>query len=109
MPPFAAQALLFDVFGTVVDWRGGIMAAARLRPAGPAAPREPGRDPASVQHRARRGPEAELAALNLAWHRLDPGPDAVAGLTRLRRGHIIGPLPNANVAPMLAIAKRAAP
>src|SRR5687768_15610174 len=29
--------------------------------------------------------EAEIADLNRAWHRLDPWPDVVPGLTRLRR------------------------
>jgi 2-haloacid dehalogenase len=30
-------------------------------------------------------PAAELDALNLAWHRLDPWPDVVPGLERLKQ------------------------
>lgn len=36
--------------------------------------------------------EAERAALNLAWHRLDPWPDVVEGLTRLKRDYILATL-----------------
>src|SRR5690606_39491449 len=50
---------------------------------------------------------AELYALNLAWHRLDPWPDAVAGLTRLKTRYIIAPLSNGNIRLMLDMAKRA--
>ncbi len=59
-----------------------------------------GIDPAGV-------PEAEIDALNLAWHRLDPWPDSVPGLTRLRRGFIVAPLSNGNIALMVDMAKRA--
>lgn len=44
---------------------------------------------------------------NRAWHRLDPWPDAVAALTRLRRGFPIVTLTNGNIALMLALARRA--
>ena len=59
-----------------------------------------GIDPAGV-------PVAELDELNLAWHRLDPWPDAVAGLTRLKAGYIVAPLSNGNVILMVDMAKRA--
>jgi 2-haloacid dehalogenase len=52
-------------------------------------------------------PPSELDALNLAWHRLDPWPDTVPGLTRLKRGFIIAPLSNGNIRLMLDLAKRA--
>ena len=52
-------------------------------------------------------PAAELDELNLAWHRLDPWPDAVPGLTRLKRRFIVAPLSNGNVILMLDMAKRA--
>jgi 2-haloacid dehalogenase len=42
--------------------------------------------------------EDELAHLNRAWHRLDPWPDSVAGLTRLKERFIITTLSNGNVA-----------
>jgi 2-haloacid dehalogenase len=138
------RALVFDVFGTVVDWRSGVArdaapflarhAKSRVDPGafadawrkryGPAmeavrSGRRPfvrldvlhwenlvavlpafGIDPAKV-------PAAELDELNLAWHRLDPWPDVVAGLTRLKRRYIIAPLSNGNVILMLDMAKRA--
>ena len=34
--------------------------------------------------------ESEKVQLNLAWHRLDAWPDAVAGLERLKSRYIIG-------------------
>ena len=52
-------------------------------------------------------PETELENLNLAWHRLDPWPDSIQGLTRLKQSHIVAPLSNGNIRLMLDIAKRA--
>ena len=43
----------------------------------------------------------------LAWHRLDPWPDAVAGLTRLRERHVLATLSNGNVGLLVDMAKRA--
>jgi len=51
--------------------------------------------------------EAEIDDLNRAWHRLDPWPDAVPGLTRLKRRFILATLSNGNVALMVNMAKRA--
>lgn len=51
--------------------------------------------------------ENRLAELNRGWHRLDPWPDSVAGLTRLKARLPIVTLSNGNVALMLAMAKRA--
>lgn len=51
--------------------------------------------------------EAEKDWLNRAWHRLDPWPDAVEGLSRLRRKFILATLSNGNVALMVNMAKRA--
>jgi 2-haloacid dehalogenase len=51
--------------------------------------------------------EAEIDHLNRAWHRLDPWPDSVPGLTRLRRRFILATLSNGNVALMVNMAKRA--
>lgn len=48
-----------------------------------------------------------LARLNSAWHRLDPWPDVITGLTRLKRNHIIAPASNGNIALMVNMAKRA--
>jgi 2-haloacid dehalogenase len=52
-------------------------------------------------------PPGELDDLNLAWHRLDPWPDAVEGLTRLKSRFIITTLSNGNVSLLVAMAKRA--
>ncbi|EKF42719.1 haloacid dehalogenase [Nitratireductor indicus C115] len=138
------RALVFDVFGTVVDWRGGVAreaekflkrhAADALDPGVFADAWRARYQPAMEEMRSGRRPftrldvlhrenleailpemgidledvaEDELAALNLAWHRLDPWPDAVAGLQRLKRGFIIAPLSNGNVILMLDMAKRA--
>ncbi|MCD0504228.1 haloacid dehalogenase type II [Bordetella petrii] len=138
------QALVFDVFGTVVDWRNGVAREAQpflarhggggvdpaafadawrshyspsmetvrsgLRPFVrldvlhrenlESALRDVGIDPAGV-------PPSELDDLNLAWHRLDPWPDSVAGLARLKTRFIIAPLSNGNIRLMLDMAKRA--
>jgi 2-haloacid dehalogenase len=136
------KALVFDVFGTVVDWRGGV-----IRDAGPFLARHGGAaadaerfadawrgryNPAMEEVRSGRRPftrleqlhreelerilpdfgvdprgvpEADLKAFNQAWHRLDPWPDVVAGLTRLKRGFVIAPLSNGNIALLLNMAK----
>jgi 2-haloacid dehalogenase len=137
------QALVFDVFGTVVDWRSGIAreAAVFLARHAPAADPEAFADawrqryaPSMEEVRAGRRPftrldvlhreslsailpkfgvdpsgvpALELDTLNFAWHRLDPWPDCVPGLQRLRRRFIIAPLSNGNIRLMLDIAKRA--
>jgi 2-haloacid dehalogenase len=51
--------------------------------------------------------EAETDWLNRAWHRLDPWPDVVEGLTRLKRKFILATLSNGNIALMVNMAKRA--
>ncbi|GFG53301.1 haloacid dehalogenase type II [Mycolicibacterium agri] len=45
--------------------------------------------------------------LNRAWHRLDPWPDSVEGLTRLKRRFVITTLSNGNVSLLTNMAKRA--
>ena len=51
--------------------------------------------------------EADLQHINRGWHRLNPWPDSVPGLTRLKRKFIIGPLSNGNVSLLLNMAKHA--
>src|SRR5262249_30345703 len=51
--------------------------------------------------------EEEIEHLNRAWHRLDPWPDAVPGLTRLRRRFALATLSNGNVSLMVDMARRA--
>jgi 2-haloacid dehalogenase len=128
------RALVFDVFGTVVDWRGGVAREVRrLVPGVDAlALADAWRDryvPSmdgirrgdrpwanlDVLHRESLDAllpefgvdpdEATRAELVLAWHRLDPWPDAVAGLTRLRERHVLAPLSNGNVALLVDLAR----
>jgi 2-haloacid dehalogenase len=137
------QALIFDVFGTLVDWRNGVAreAAAFLHSHAPEADPHAFADawrrryaPAMAEVREGRRPfvrldtlhrenlavilpdfgidparvaAAELDELTLAWHRLDPWPDTVAGLTRLKTRFIIAPHSNGNIRLMIDIAKRA--
>lgn len=132
------RALVFDVFGTVVDWRGGVAREVR-RLLGPDVDADAFADAWRARYvpsmeRVRTGelpwtPLDELhrrslvdvltefgigqvdaptrAELVLAWHRLDPWPDAVPGLTRLARSHVLAPLSNGNVALIVDLAKRA--
>ena len=50
-------------------------------------------------------PPAEVDHLARVWWRLRPWPDAVAGLTRLKRRFVITPLSNASFAGMVHLAK----
>jgi len=137
----SVKALLFDVFGTVVDWRGSIIRE------GEALGRDKGLtidwarfadawrglyQPTMARvrtgelpwtklddlHRMSldrvladfgiRGLSAEeIDHLNRAWHRLDPWPEAVEGLTRLRRRLILATCSNGNVALIVNMARRA--
>ncbi len=135
------KALVFDVFGTVVDWRASIIregellgAAKGLRVDWPAFADawRAGYQPA--MQRARSGEiawtnvdglhrvileeliarfglsaldEAERDALNREWHRLEPWPDAVEGLTRIKSRYVISTLSNGNIALLVNMAKRA--
>ncbi|ACC74675.1 haloacid dehalogenase type II [Paraburkholderia phymatum] len=136
------KALVFDVFGTLVDWRSGVAreAAAFLQRHGRTAQEadvfadawraryQPAMEKVrsgerpfmklDVLHRENldqiasewgldhtKVPAAELDALNQAWHRLDPWPDTVEGLTRLKSRYIIAPLSNGNVRLMIDMAK----
>jgi 2-haloacid dehalogenase len=128
------RALTFDIFGTVVDWYGSIVAeAARIGLAtdGPrfALDWRAGYQPAMQEvrsgalpwtnvdglHRrildrllAARGlalPEAERVALNRVWHRLDPWPDCAAGLARLRRRFVLATLSNGNLSLLVDLAR----
>jgi 2-haloacid dehalogenase len=51
--------------------------------------------------------ERERDALTLAWHRLDPWPDTVAGLTRLKERFIIPPCSNGHIAQSVHLARHA--
>jgi 2-haloacid dehalogenase len=51
--------------------------------------------------------ETDLDHLNKAWHRLDPWPDSVRGLNRLKERFTITTLSNGNVSLLTNMAKRA--
>lgn len=51
--------------------------------------------------------EEEIDDLNKAWHRLDPWPDSVEGMTRLRAKYTLATLSNGNIALLVNMAKRA--
>jgi 2-haloacid dehalogenase len=137
--PPAVKALVFDTFGTVVDWRSSVAreveALAKRKGAtidgakfadawragyGPSMNRVRSGDlpwtKLDALHRmtldrilvdfAFTGlSEDEKDALNRAWHRLTPWPDAVAGLTRLKKKYTIAPLSNGNISLMTDLAK----
>jgi len=134
------QALLFDVFGTVVDWRGSLIRELTAFGQGRGLEHDwakfadgwrglyqPGMDEVrngkrpftilDVLHRESllkmldtfgiKGlADHEIDHLVTIWHRLDPWPDAVAGLTRLKSRYIIGTLSNGNIGLMARMAKR---
>ena len=49
----------------------------------------------------------DIDHMNRAWHRLDPWPDSVPGLTRLKAKYVIAPCSNGNIALIVDMAKRA--
>jgi 2-haloacid dehalogenase len=51
--------------------------------------------------------EADVDHLNRAWHRLDPWPDSVEGLTRIKQRFVITTLSNGNLSLLTNMAKRA--
>ncbi|MFC4275780.1 haloacid dehalogenase type II [Achromobacter aloeverae] len=133
------KALVFDTFGTVVNWRDSVIhelrdlgrrkgldadwvAMADAWRAGYA----PGMDTVrqgkrpwtsvDVLHRERLDvlldqfqvqglTEAEKDHLNRVWHRLDPWPDSVAGLRRLKSKYIISTFSNGSVPCLVNMAK----
>ena len=132
---------MFDVFGTVVDWRTSITREVddlarrkgfRVDAAKFADAWRAGYMPSMNRVRSGELPwtklddlhrvtleqvlldfgvtglsEEEKDTLNRAWHRLHPWPDAVSGLTRLKRKFIIAPLSNGNIALITNMAKHA--
>lgn len=135
------KCLTFDVFGTVVDWRGSVIRECEELG------RQRGVDVdwaalvdawrggyAPAMDRVRRGElpwtrldelhrmtldrlldefgitglaEADIAHLNRAWHRLEPWPDSVEGLTRLRRKFVLATLSNGNISLLVNMARHA--
>jgi 2-haloacid dehalogenase len=127
------RALIFDVFGTCVDWRTSVMREAaryglppevadawraRYRPQMETV-RSGARPWVNLDVLHRIGldevlaelrielPEADRAELTRGWHRLDPWPDVVPGLTRMKATHIIAPCSNGHIAQSVNLAKHA--
>jgi 2-haloacid dehalogenase len=141
VPKDSVKALLFDVFGTVVDWRTSVIRELEGFGRGRGYERDwvafadrwrSLYQPAMEEVRAGRRPwtildtlhreslvtllrefdiagigENEIEHLTTIWHRLDPWPDSVGGLLRLKTRYVIGPLSNGNVALLTNMAKRA--
>jgi 2-haloacid dehalogenase len=135
------DALVFDVFGTVVDWRSGVIrdgkriskskditidwaafADAWREEYRPSLERvQQGEIPwrnldalhresldELLDHFGVEGlTETEIVHLNRVWHRLDPWPDAIPGLRRLKPHYVIAPLSNGHVRLLTNMAKRA--
>jgi 2-haloacid dehalogenase len=137
------EAVLFDTFGTVVDWRTGVATAwralaerrgitldaddfadqwrAKYLPA-MAAVRSGERryEPLDQLHLenllevladngvdSSRIPAESLIWLNQSWQRLNPWPDVLPGLKRLKRHYLIGPLSNGNMSLLTQLARYA--
>jgi len=126
------EALVFDVFGTVVDWRGSVIRAAEaagidgdagafadawrregyLHPLVEVVTGTRPWEPMEVLTRAclddlapRFGVRGDLDELTRVWRRLDPWPDAAAGLAQLKERRTISTLSNGGFAQLTAIGR----
>jgi 2-haloacid dehalogenase len=136
-PTTTPQILAFDVFGTVVDWHGSVAREVNALYPGVdgdafALAWRAGYQP--TMRRVMSGElgwtliddlhrlildellprfglgdmaEAERRYLNRIWHRLDPWPDVVAGLHRLKTRYTLCTLSNGNLGLLTNMAKRA--
>jgi 2-haloalkanoic acid dehalogenase type II len=137
--PIGVKALAFDVFGTVVDWRGSIIREGTRwgRTKGLRVDWADFADRwravyAPSMDKVRKGAlpwmnldqlhrlilddlltefniiglaEDEKDHWNRVWHRLSPWPDAVSGITRLKRKFIVATLSNGNISLLIDGAK----
>lgn len=131
------KVLAFDVFGTVVDWHRSVMQEVRSLNLGVDADRfalawragyvpamrkvlsgELGWATIDTLHRMildevlvafgiSHLTEPEKKHLNRVWHRLEPWPDSVDALTRLRSRYILCTLSNGNLGLLTNMAKNA--
>jgi 2-haloacid dehalogenase len=136
------RALVFDVFGTLVNWRGSVVAVGHRigDPKGisidwgalandwrregylsPIRDLMAGKAPwqevesllapklAELLERAgvRTLDPVEIAEICRVWEELEPWPDSVPGLVRLRRSFVVSPLSNGSFAMLTRMAKRA--
>lgn len=132
----AIRALVFDTFGTLVDWRSGVAREAeRLLPGvdgGAFADAWRGRyQPSMEAVRSGARPFVDLDTLQaeslddllevfghpsvpaetkrelvLAWHRLDAWPEVPAAMAALRQKFVLAPLSNGHVRLIVALARR---
>jgi 2-haloacid dehalogenase len=132
----SVKVLAFDVFGTVVDWHGSVVREVNAMQLDVDANEfalawRAGYEPAMERvmsgelgwtliddlHRMILDDILEAFAvahlheeqrrhLNRAWHRLEPWPDAVEGLTRLKSRYVICTLSNGNIGLLANMAKR---
>lgn len=131
------KVLAFDVFGTVVDWHGSIAAEVvriglPVDPHAFATAWRKGYRPAMARVRSGELPwtkiddlhrlildqvlaafeitllsEEQLKHLNLVWHRLNPWPDTVEGLVRMKKQFTLVTLSNGNLGLLANMAKNA--
>lgn len=141
MDELDVEAILFDVFGTIVDWRSGVIrvggsldseyardvdwgafAEAWRDEYGPSLARVregelAWRNLDTLQRESLEGllerfdltelPPSERERLLRSWHRLDPWPDSLPGLRRLKPHYVIAPLSNGHARLLTNMAKRA--
>lgn len=138
----AIKSVIFDTYGTVVDWRSSVSAESRAAAnslkikdfdgdgfadawrAGYFPKMKEVRDGLrpwttnDVLHRERLEDiipdfglqdldEEARVDLNRAWHRLNPWPDSVAGITRLKSRHIVSTFSNGSFGLLVNMAKNA--
>jgi 2-haloacid dehalogenase len=130
----AVRALVFDVFGTLVDWRSGIAEAfcSSGLDGDPAELAEDWRKryvPILAEVNDRKRPWGNFDELHFvtldallrdcgleasdetrrrlvaAWHALDPWPDVKDGLEQLRSTHVVATLSNGHVAMLVDLAR----
>jgi 2-haloacid dehalogenase len=130
------EVIAFDVFGTVVDWHGSVAREVEAMQLGVDANAfalawRAGYQPAMrevmdrgewiilddlhrrILDRVLRDfgldalDESARRQLNLVWHRLDPWPDSVEALGRLRSRYIVCSLSNGNIGLLTEMARRA--
>lgn len=137
LDPRTLKVLAFDIFGTVVDWHGGIAREMKER-----YPHVDG-DAFALAWRAGYAPamervmsgelpwtliddlhrqildglvgefglahlgQEERAHLNRVWHRLSPWPDVVQGLVRLKQHYLVCTLSNGNLNLLTRLSKQA--
>lgn len=131
------KVLAFDVFGTVVDWHGSIAAEVLridlgVDPNAFATAWRQGYRPAMARVRSGELPwtkiddlhkmilknvlndfqitslsEDQIDDLNRVWHRLNPWPDTVAGLGRMKKQFTLVTLSNGNLGLLANMAKNA--